>query len=264
MTALAAAGEQGVDHSGQKQQDEQDQVEGSFLHMVNSNSSKMFIWAHRGASALAPENTMAAFRAAEVLNADGIEFDVHLSRDGVPVVIHDETVDRTTDGAGAVAELSLAELLDFDAGSWFDEQFTGEQVPLLTEVLAWAGNRMRLNIEIKDHRAGEAVLTALRDFPEADVLISSFNHKALARLRQLDAALPLAFLTDSPFWRLAVRRALACSAESFHPKAAFLTRNQISSCHAKGLKVYPWTDGSLLAEKDMRRRGVDGYFTDLP
>ena len=232
--------------------------------MVTNKPSDLFIWAHRGASAVAPENSMAAFRAAEVTGADGIELDIHLSRDGIPVVIHDETVDRTTNGSGPVAAKNIAELLDLDIGSWFSADYAGERIPLLTEVLAWIGSRMRLNIEIKDQHAGQAVLAVLKDFPAADVLVSSFNHKALVRLRQIDNRLPIAFLTESPFWRLAVRRALDCSAESFHPKAVFLTRNLVSFCHAHGLKVYPWTDGKLLREKEMRRRGVDGFFTDLP
>ncbi|PLY00163.1 MAG: glycerophosphodiester phosphodiesterase [Desulfuromonas sp.] len=227
-------------------------------------ANTFFVWAHRGASARAPENTMTAFRAAADAGADGIELDVHLSRDGIPVVIHDDTVDRTTDGTGAVADKSLAELLDLDAGTWFYERFAGERMPLLAEVFAWAGERIRINVEIKDQRAGRAVLSTIADFPEVDVLISSFNHKALSQLRQLNAGLALAFLTDSPFWRLSMRRALACVAESFHPKAMYLTRNLVVACHANNLKIYPWTDGKLLNERDMRRRGVDGYFTDLP
>ena len=95
-----------------------------------------FIWAHRGASASAPENTLAAFRAAEAAGAAGIELDVHLSADGVPVVIHDETVDRTTDGHGPVAALTLCRLRQLDAGRWFAPAFAGEALPTLEEILA--------------------------------------------------------------------------------------------------------------------------------
>jgi len=230
----------------------------------SSLKTDLFIWAHRGASARAPENTMSAFQAAEEAGADGIELDVHLSREGVPVVIHDDTVDRTSDGTGRVSDKRISELLDLDAGAWFSETCTGERIPLLADVLAWAGTRLRINIEIKDEDAGQVVMQTLQDFPRARVLISSFHHKALFRLRQFDTSLPIGFLIETPFWRLSVRRAIACSAESFHPSAKYLTRNLITACHDKGLSIFPWTDGKHLRKSDMLRRGVDGYFTDLP
>src|SRR5512134_1609461 len=97
------------------------------------------VWAHRGASAAAPENTMAAFRAAEAAGADGIELDVHLSRDGVPVVIHDATLERTTTGTGRVAARSVAALQSLDAGSWFAPHFADEVLPTLEETLRLFG-----------------------------------------------------------------------------------------------------------------------------
>ncbi len=207
---------------------------------------------------------MAAFRAAEDAGADGIELDVHLSRDGLPVVIHDETVDRTTDGTGAVAGLTVPELLDLDAGSWFSPEFAGEPIPLLADVLAWAGERLRLNIEIKSEDAGQAVLDLLGQFPCARVLVSSFNHKLLRRMRQHDNGLPIGFLVDSRFWRLAAKRARACSAESFHPPARHTTRALVSWCHNNGLKVFPWTVDSRSGKRSLCRAGVDGYFTNRP
>src|SRR6056297_841327 len=102
--------------------------------------ARFFIWAHRGASAVAPENTLAAFTAALQAGADGIELDVHLTRDGVPVVMHDETVDRTTNGSGRIRDLSHAEIDDLDAGSWFGPRWRGEKIPTLEKVLvAFAG-----------------------------------------------------------------------------------------------------------------------------
>jgi glycerophosphoryl diester phosphodiesterase len=139
---------------------------------------RFFVWAHRGASALAPENTLAAFRAAEAGGADGLELDVQLSRDGVPVVLHDATVDRTSDGRGAVAELTLTELRRLDVGTWFAPAFAGERLPTLEEVLAWGGRRLRFNIEIKDAAAGQAVLQQVRCHPRTAVLVSSFDHEA--------------------------------------------------------------------------------------
>jgi glycerophosphoryl diester phosphodiesterase len=225
---------------------------------------KVFVWAHRGASSIAPENSMTAFRLAEAAGADGIELDVHLSRDGQPVVIHDETVDRTTSGHGAVADLTAAELRDLDAGAWFAAEFRGEPVPLLTDVLAWAESRIRLNIEIKTQGAGQAVLEALKDFPQTRALISSFNHKLLFRIRQADSNIPIGFLTDSRFWRIAARRAVTCAAESFHPPEKFVTRALVNWCHSHALSVYPWTVDPPARKTSLLRIGVDGFFTNLP
>lgn len=228
------------------------------------NATALFLWAHRGASALAPENTMAAFAMAEAIDADGIELDVHLSRDGVAVVLHDETVDRTSDGRGAVASLTLGQLQQLDAGSWFDGDFRGERIPTLDEVLAWASDRLRLNIEIKSAAAGRAVLALLAEHPRARVLISSFDHALLADLRRQNAELPLGFLCDSRFWRRALQRAIDAGAESFHPAARFCSRPLVEACHRHGLKVYPWTVDSPRRQSSLMRIGVDGWFSNCP
>lgn len=233
--------------------------------MLNRNNpSPIVLWAHRGASALAPENTMAAFTLAEAIGADGIELDVHLSRDGVPVVLHDETVDRTTDGRGRVASLSLDQLRQLDAGSWFDADFAGEKIPTLDEVLSWAGARLRINIEIKSAAAGRAVLQSLSEHPQARVLVSSFDHPLLAGLRRQSPELSLGFLCDTRFWRRSLQRAIAAGAESFHPEARFCSRPLVEASHRHGLKVYPWTVDEPRRQSSLRRIGVDGWFSNLP
>lgn len=223
-----------------------------------------FIWAHRGAAADAPENTLVAFAAAEAAGADGIELDVHLSRDGVPVVIHDERVERTTDGRGAVAELRLAELRRLDAGSWFSPFFSGEPIPVLDEVLDWADDRLRLNIEIKDVRVGRALLDLLPRYPRARVLVSSFDHRLLAELRRRDGNLPLGFLYEDDGWRRVLRRALACGAESLHPREDHVHRPLLAACKGHGLAVYPWTVDDPGRIRALRRLGIDGFFTNDP
>jgi glycerophosphoryl diester phosphodiesterase len=167
----------------------------------------MFLYAHRGASAEAPENTLAAFRRALAVGADGIELDVHLSADGVPVVIHDETLERTTDGAGPVSAQSLAGLASLDAGGWFAPEFSGEGVPTLAEVLRLLAGRLRLNLEVKDARAGWAVLDLLRHFPQTDAVLSSFDHSLLARLRRIAPDLPLAMLVAAGDWHRTLAKA---------------------------------------------------------
>jgi glycerophosphoryl diester phosphodiesterase len=225
---------------------------------------EFFIWAHRGASADAPENTLVAFAAAEAAGADGIELDVHLSRDGVPVVIHDERVERTTDGHGAVAELRLAELRRLDAGSWFAPRFAGEPIPLLDEILDWADDRLRLNIEIKDARAGRALLDRLPHYPRARVLVSSFNHRLLENLRRIEPRLPLGFLFEEDGWHRVLRRTLACGAESLHPREDRVSRPLLAACKRQGLAVYPWTLDEPSRIRALRRLGIDGLFTNDP
>jgi glycerophosphoryl diester phosphodiesterase len=137
--------------------------------------------AHRGASAAAPANTMAAFEKALALGADGIELDVQLSADGVPVVIHDFTVDDTTDGSGKVARMTLAQLEQLDAGSYFDPAFAGERIPTLEKVLEVMGNRLLLNIELKgfslfDKGLERAVIGLIEQHAlRSRVFLSSFN-----------------------------------------------------------------------------------------
>jgi glycerophosphoryl diester phosphodiesterase len=238
---------------------------GSFpLACQERRMENFFIWAHRGASARAPENTMAAFRAAEEDGVQGIELDLHLSRDGVPVVLHDEEVQRTTDGRGSVASLTLRQLRRLDAGRWFAPAFAGERIPTLSEVLSWAGDRLRLNLEIKSVEAAEAVQFVMADYPQCRVLISSFNHTVLEKIRATNSALPLAFLLESRFWRRSLARAAACRAESFHPRHDLLSQPLVSSCHQHGLKVVPWTVDRLDDLRRMRRLAVDGVFSNDP
>lgn len=207
---------------------------------------------------------MAAFRAAEGAGADGIELDVHLSREGVPVVLHDETLERTSNGHGRVVDWSLPELRRLDAGSWFAPAFADERIPTLQEVLDWVGERLQVNVEIKSAAAGAAVLSLLRDFPRSRVLISSFDHRLLAWLRRQDATLPLGFLCDSRFWRGGVRRAVVAGAESFHPRVDLLSRSLLAACHQGGLAVYPWTVDTPTEASHCLLLGVSGLFTNDP
>lgn len=226
--------------------------------------ARWFVWGHRGASAIAPENTLAAFRAAEAAGADGVELDVQLSRDGVPVVLHDSTVDRTSDGRGAVGELTLAELKELDAGSWFGAAFAGEKIPNLAEVLKWAGDRLRLNVEIKDAAAGQAVLDLAQRYSLASVLVSSFDHALLQKLRAGAPNLPLAFLWEGSDWPAALERAAACGAASFHPRVDGLSVELVVACRRWKIAVYPWTVDQAASLDACRRLAVDGVFCNDP
>ena len=201
---------------------------------------------------------------AETAGADGIELDLRLSRDGIPMVVHDETVERVTDGRGAVAAMTRAELQALDAGGWFAPAYAGERMPTLAEVLEWAGDRLLLNLEMKTAAVADAVLALLLSFPRVRVLFSSFDHRQLIDLRRRDPSLQVAFLIDTPFWRQALARAAACGAVGLHPRADRVGRLLVRACRRKGLAVYPWTvdDGAHL--KRLLRLGVDGVFTNDP
>jgi glycerophosphoryl diester phosphodiesterase len=223
-----------------------------------------FLWAHRGASRHAPENTLAAFLAAAESDADGLELDVHLSREGIPVVIHDETLARTTDGDGAVAQQDLQQLRQLDAGSWFAPEYAGERIPTLESVLKMFGGKLRLNLEIKDAGAGKAMLELLAQYPGADVVVSSFDHELLRALRQEHCTLALAVLFDSGNWRQALLLAGDLSASAFHPRADQVTRPMITACQRADLPVFVWTVDEPRHALSLFRSGVSGFFTNDP
>lgn len=228
--------------------------------------------AHRGASGSAPENTMAAFRAAVAAGADGIELDVTRCASGEIVVIHDATVDRTTDGSGAIAELSLRALRNLDAGAWYSPEFAGERVPLLAEVLDELGASLRVNIEIKGRELrGEgiereiAAMVCGRGLQER-VLISSFN---LAALRRMEAAAPdlqrgLLFASSAAAplaWAWARRWA---GAHALHPSAAGLDDAWVARAQRRGYRVNVWTVNDPAVMRHLVVAGVDGVITDHP
>jgi glycerophosphoryl diester phosphodiesterase len=189
---------------------------------------------------------------------------VHLSRDRVPVVIHDESVDRTTDGKGAVADLTLRQLRRLDAGSWFSTSFAEERLPTLEDVLQWAGERLRLNLEIKSADAAQAVLDLLGGYPRSRVLLSSFDHRLLTSLHQRAPHLQLAFLCDSLFWRRILKKAVHSKAAAFHPSARLVSRPLVFAARRAGIAVHPWTvDDPALARK-LLRVGCSGIFTNDP
>jgi len=223
-----------------------------------------FLWAHRGASCSAPENTMTAFAAGVESGADGLELDIHLSRDGVPVVIHDETVERTSDGCGLVAEMTWQQLQQLDAGSWFASEFAGESIPALEEVLDTFGNQLRLNLELKEFHAGMAVLDLLSHYPSADIVVSSFNYDLLHRLRAVNSNLPLAVLFDSGRWSRAVQIAKELSACSFNPEANLVSRPMVAACTQAALPVFVWTVDQPSVARSLVRAGVSGFFTNDP
>ncbi len=230
------------------------------------------IFAHRGARDVAPENTLAAFDAAIQAGADGIELDVRRCRTGEVVVMHDEVVDRTTNGSGRVETISLEMLRLLDAGSWFAQEFRDERIPTLAETLDLVGHRLLVNIEIKatrlrsDGLEAEVVqLVRERDMQDR-VIISSFNPAVLIRLKRLAPELPrgLLYAPDLPVylsraWAVPLIRPCA-----LHPHYSMVTEHSVREARRAGYRVNAWT---VNEDHDMMRLinlGVDGIITDHP
>jgi glycerophosphoryl diester phosphodiesterase len=228
------------------------------------------IIAHRGASRRAPENTLAAFRLAAEAGADAIELDARLSADGAVVVLHDFTLDRTTNGTGPVMERTLTELKSLDAGAKFGVGFAGEPIPLLDEVLEAVGQRVLIDIELKDYeniwdlRLAKAVVRIVRHYGlERRVLISSFTPFGLRTVRRLAPEIPLALLlwADEKKWmEFAVRQLTPF--EACHPHDRMTDRETIAVEHARGRRVNVWTVNDADRMRELLLFGADGLITD--
>jgi glycerophosphoryl diester phosphodiesterase len=207
---------------------------------------------------------MAAFRAALEAGADGLELDVHLSRDGYVVVMHDEAVDRTTNGHGLLAKMSLRNLQALDAGRWFALRFSGEPVPTLDEVLAEFAGQIQLNLEVKETAAGLTVLDLVSGYPAVEVVLSSFERPLLRALRRADPEVPLAVLTEDNDWHRALALAEDLRAVAFHPRVDKITRPMLQRCCELGLPVHAWTVDDPRQARRLFRTGVNGVFTNDP
>lgn len=228
------------------------------------------VFGHRGAQADAPANTLPAFELAVQQGAHGVELDVHLSRDGHLVVIHDFAVDATTDGTGLVADLPLAALQSLDAGSWFDPAFAGTRIPTLDEVFEAVGARLFINVEIKSVTAVtdgvEAALAACiaRHAMQARVIVSSFNPLALRRFRAVLPGVPLGFLYSAASPAIVHSLIDGVRYEAYHPHADLIDRALVEQTHAQGQVVNAWTVNDLARGRTLRDLGVDGIITDAP
>lgn len=229
---------------------------------------------HRGAAGEAPENTLGSFDLALRQGADGIEFDVQLSSDHVPVIIHDARLARTTSGSGWVHEHRASVLRRLDAGSWFNrrhrlrarDRYAGARIPLLAELLTWIKARQCLAfIEIKDFRPGAAE-RILQEIEKAGVWhlarILSFDLPTLQQVRELNREARLGL--DFSGRLLPIRRALTLEAEAIVPHWAIASKRLIRRAHREGLKVFPWTVNYPLHMKRKILDGVDGIITNYP
>ncbi|WP_108668968.1 glycerophosphodiester phosphodiesterase [Peribacillus acanthi] len=231
---------------------------------------KTHIYAHRGSKGTHPENTMAAFREAVRLGVDGIELDVHLSKDGELVVIHDETVDRTTDGTGQVKDLTLSQLKKLDAGSWFSKEFQSETIPTLKEILQLLqGTNILLNVEIKNDviqyvGIEEKVLKDLEEYAYKDkAIISSFNHYSVRKIKQLDPEIQTAIL----FVEILVepwKYAASIGASALHVYIPIAYTEMSREAERNNYPVRVWTVNDEVEMKKLIEMNIDTIMTDFP
>ncbi len=225
--------------------------------------------AHRGASGRAPENTHAAFAAALALGAEAIELDVQLTADGELVVIHDETLDRTTDGRGPVGDRTFGELAGLDAGTWFAPEYHGERIPRLADVLAQVRDRVTLNVEIKSARdlgVVEAKLAALVAAERATewVVFSSFHHAAVRTMRAVAPWARLGVLCDEDPRTHALALAGEVGAELVIPGRRWVDARVVEEAHVRGYDVWVWTVNEPGEMRRLIALGVDAIFSDFP
>ena len=212
---------------------------------------------------------MAAFHRAVEIGVDGIEFDVHRTMDGHLVVIHDASVERTTNGSGLVMAMTLAEVQALDAGAKKGPQFAGERVPTLRELIRSTSPEVFLFLELKAgsiHYPGiEEELVALLKEEGAmhRTQVSSFDHHALKRLHEIEPNLPLGMLfTANLLDPVALAREIGC--EALHPAWEWVTEEMVAQAHAAGLKVNTWTVNHPFAIARVQVFGVDGIMSDYP
>lgn len=244
-------------------------VSGMFFHSyigllsVNAQEKKIFVQAHRGASAYAPENTMASFKMALEMKADYLELDVHLTKDGHLLIMHDETVDRTTDGKGAIKNMTLAEITKLDAGIKYNKKFKGEKVPTLEELLKTFAGKIKFNIEIKADGCEEGVVKLIKQYKiEKDVMVSSFHHEYLQKVKELEPSIITAGLVTMGPKIKQLKNTIKADYLNIHE--SFLTKAIYDKAREAGLGVVVWTVNEKENMKKFVQMGVDGIITNYP
>jgi len=232
----------------------------------------VFTIGHRGFSGAAPENTLASFKKAIELGADMIEFDVLLSKDGQVVVIHDDTLNRTTNGTGKVSDHILEELKQLSAGSRFGSQFFGETIPTLKEVLELTRGKIVLHIELKQGDLGKYTMVDLADrsFDEVEkagmlnqVLFGSFDLSAIDRIRQRNPKLPVALIYNKA-WNAPQDAFGQRPIPVLSSSGTFLKEDNMARAHQAGVKVFVWTVNMEEQIEHVLNLKVDGIISNYP
>lgn len=230
----------------------------------------MKIIAHRGASSTFPENTLAAFRKVVQLPVDGVELDVHLTKDRHLVVIHDETINRTSNGKGYIKDMTLAQLRQYDYGSWFDDKFCGERIPTLREVLQlFIHSHHQIHIELKTdvfsyEGIEELVLREVLTYGmEKRVVISSFNHESIQHVIELAPYIKVAALfSDLLVDYLAYAREIPV--KEFHVSKSCARQQPVKQLVQAGFPVRVYTVNKVEDMEYFEKLGAEAIFTDKP
>ncbi|CAH0344305.1 glycerophosphodiester phosphodiesterase family protein [Bacillus sp. CECT 9360] len=230
--------------------------------------------AHRGASGYAPENTIAAFDKAVEMKSDYIEIDVQRTKDGELVIIHDNKVDRTTDGTGYVKDLTFDQIRNLDAGSWKGEEFTGEKVPTFDEILDRYRGRTGILIELKNPELypgiEESVALKLKernmDKPRNEkIIVQSFNFDSMKKMDRLLPRVPVGVLTSSRLHTSEqALKEFSTYAEYFNPNYGIVSKDLVERVHSLDMKIASWTVRSQATADFLLDMKVDGIITDYP
>ena len=227
--------------------------------------------AHRGASAHAPENTLAAFELAYQQGAPSIELDACLTADRQVIVIHDNSLDRTTNGRGPVKNQPLAALRELDAGAWFGPQFKGEKIPTLEQVFETVGKKLFINVELKNYSTpadglvDEVVKLVLKHNLADRILFSSFLPPNLTRSAKLLPQTPRGQLIEggrTGWWQRLAANFMALQAEN--PYFEDVTAGMVKRAHARKRRILTWTVDDPAEMRRLRAIGVDAVITDDP
>lgn len=230
----------------------------------NNKKKEILVIGHRGASSIAPENTLKAFRKAIELKADYVEFDVHQSKDGEIVIMHDSNTFRTTGHLGLIKEMTIDELKQLDCGE-------GERIPTLRELIKLAKGKINLNCEIKARGFTKEIINILL---EEDILettiVSSFKHDILLEMKEIEPQIKLASLEPIKFgwirnWifrKKLYKDVIDKNYYAINPFFKLVNKNFISKVHNNGLKIFPWTINSESTIKKLIELGVDGIITN--
>ncbi|MGM0545864.1 MAG: glycerophosphodiester phosphodiesterase [Bacteroidota bacterium] len=241
----------------------------------NDDGGEFFIIAHRGASAYYPENTMIAFEKAVELGANMIEIDIALSKDGVPVIFHDAKLNQHTNGKGRLRNFTLQELKKLDAGSWYSARYSGQKIPTLEEVLAFASGTIALNIEIKpvavsnNFESGieQKALQLVKKYNmENHVLFSSFDYRALHHLKELGPEIPVALLYEKKQSRKLLPNQLVkkYQVDAFNCSIRQLKKKWIADLNEHQIPSFIYTVDKKSQMRKLIKAGVVGIFTNKP
>jgi glycerophosphoryl diester phosphodiesterase len=237
--------------------------------MQDVYQGRTLVVGHRGASGSAPMNTLTAFQLALAQGADGIELDTHLTKDGVLIVLHDFTVDHTTDGSGYARDMTLVEIKQLDAGYKFGASFRGTRIPTLDEVFERVGGKLLINVEIKSEGqetdgVEQAVANCIRRHGlQSSIIVSSFNPYALQRLRQILPEVPIGYLY-APDWMFWPEVMDTIPHEARHPHFSVIDSAYMKAAREHGWRVNTWTVNDPEEARRLRDLGVDAIITDYP